>query len=177
MEYFYHYAIGDDLINTIKKEVDDVVKASQLLVNKKTYNISTCIGDQYHLNTKSTLGMIPQAIKTIKGVIAHCLKEEVIHVNNCWTVYGKKGGYHTVHRHNDLEDFCSVLYLEVQEEDDPTSQGAFFYFIDGECRRHEPMTGDLLIFPATMWHGTYPQGRDHRHTLNIDFGKNETVLQ
>ncbi|WLW37196.1 putative 2OG-Fe(II) oxygenase [Synechococcus phage S-MS29] len=177
MEYFYHYAIGDDLVKKIKKEVDDAVNASRLLVNRETWDISTCIGDQYHLNTKETVAMLPQAIKTIKEVIAHCLKEETLYVSNCWTVYGKKGGYHTVHRHNVLEDMCSVLYLEVEKEENPSSQGAFYFFIDGECRRHEPMTGDLLIFPATMWHGTYPQGRDHRHTLNIDFSKDETLLQ
>ena len=87
-----------------------------------------------------------------------------------WSVYGNHGGYHTIHRHNDVDcdDISTVLYLSVSEND-IHNPGSFFAIINNNVVTHQPGVGDLLIFPVGILHGTYPQGNGLRQTLSNDF--------
>ena len=103
-------------------------------------------------------------IEKIKQVSNQIKKVELI---ASWTCIGKKGTYHTAHKHNTNDDLVAVLYLACPEATYP--DGAIYFIENNEVYRHMPVTGDLLIFPATTIHGTYPQGEGLRQTLNMDF--------
>lgn len=175
--YFFHYALDDNTIQQIKDEVDNAVVKSNYYVDDKVSDISTTKGKQYHLNDAGAIEYIPTALCKLNEIIYHALPVSNCVLKSAWTVYGEKGAFHTVHRHNDLADICTLVYLDVEKEELPHKHGAFFYFLDGECKTHHPMTGDVLIFPATMWHGTYPQSTDSRHTLNMDFSYEGNIYQ
>lgn len=105
-----------------------------------------------------------------KGLISN---NERLEVCNLWTVIGARGTFHRIHRHNELgiRHYSIVLYTHVDDSDDELS-GAFYAVLntDGENDYIEfaPETGDILMFPVWMPHGTYPQTTEHRQTLNID---------
>jgi len=87
---------------------------------------------------------------------------------SAWTVLGYKNSYHTLHKHNNKQNHVSsVLYLNVKKV------GSFYYVYkkneEIKCGTHKPHIGDLLIFPVWLWHGTYPQSKGLRQTLNLDF--------
>jgi hypothetical protein len=175
--YFFHYALDNNIVEKMREEVNLAVKETKFYVDDSIYNISTTKGSQYHLNDERSIKYLEVTLSKLSEIVRHSLNPKNACVSSAWTVYGKKGSFHTVHRHNDLADICTVVYLDVEKEKNPEKYGAFFYFIDGDCKTHHPMTGDVLIFPATMWHGTYPQDADNRHTLNIDFSHEINIQQ
>ena len=172
MEYFYHYQLCDDKIKEMRDEINQVVERYS---DKVEGNISTMYSNQYHLNDECR-GKFPISLQVLKDIIADCLGETNVYMSNGWTVYGKRGGYHVVHRHNleskDIKDICTVTYLDVGEEDE-WHCGNLFFFIKGEARNFTPSTGDVIVFPGSMYHGTYPQTSEMRQTLNIDFNRSE----
>ena len=102
------------------------------------------------------------------------LENELKHKSS-WTVYGQEGSYHTTHNHlqkgfesRSLSQVSTVLYLDC-----PTyhSHSGLFYafFRSNQLILKEPEIGKLIIFPSWIYHGTYPQSKGLRHTLNIDF--------
>ena len=169
MHYFYHYKLEDWKILELKQEIDQVVKDYSNLVDPSVYNISTKNGDQYHLN-HDCVGKYPKSEQTMREIIKDCLGKTAIQIANAWTVYGKKGGWHSIHNHSEYtgNDICTVTYLDVGQET-IREAGNFFYFDGKVPQKFTPSTGDVVIFPASMYHGTYPQSSDNRQTLNIDF--------
>ena len=95
-----------------------------------------------------------------------------------WTVYGRLGGYHTVHnhvgQHGKLDHVSVVIYLETPDLTGWQQKGQFYYFLldNNEIKYHEiqPEKGMMIVMPTKTLHGTYPQPRGLRHTLNLDFG-------
>jgi hypothetical protein len=52
--------------------------------------------------------------------------------------------------------------------------GNFYYFLNKRenlllFNSIYPKTNDFFIFPSWIWHGSYPQVKGIRQTLNIDF--------
>tara|TARA_R100001463_G_scaffold21796_1_gene52365 strand:+ start:52 stop:528 length:477 start_codon:yes stop_codon:yes gene_type:complete len=84
-----------------------------------------------------------------------------------WTVYGRKGSYHTIHRHNEKHypHLATVIYLKVPKKE----PGDFTYILNEGYDFITPKEGDIFIFPIHIIHGTYPQGEGLRQTLNLDF--------
>lgn len=133
-------------------------------------------GQQYDLADKINTTLKP-IINTYKMLIFLRLKKRVNPLS-AWTVLGAEGCYHTVHRHNKkgLNHLSTVLYLntaESTEKDDEDSRGCFYYFeyINNDINivTIKPEAGDLFIFPIDTYHGSYPQAKGLRQTLNIDF--------
>lgn len=94
---------------------------------------------------------------------------------SCWTVIGKEGTYHRLHKHNDvnLNHISTVIYLTVLESKIET-EGAFYAVLKNEKNENDfieykPDTADMLIFPIWILHGTYPQSTELRQSLNIDY--------
>jgi len=118
-------------------------------------------------------------IKSIKKTIINSFNQRFnnkINLNllNAWTVLGQKGSYHILHRHNSCENIhiASVLYLNVPKKS--SNEEGCFYFCFRQKNEivpyyHKPKKGDLLIFPIWLWHGSYPQNKGLRQTLNLDF--------
>ena len=101
-------------------------------------------------------------------------------LNNAWTVIGHVNSFHAVHRHknNPENTISTVMYLSAPPKDlnDPKlmDRGEFYYVINNKDNRLlfnsvYPRTNDFFIFPCWIWHGTYPQIKGIRQTLNIDF--------
>lgn len=175
MEYFYHYKLTPEKLDILKKEVNCAVENTQLFVDPIDDNISTQISPQYHFNDPDGIQYLPMTIQTIGDIVCDSrkVKEHALSLVSAWTVYGKKGGYHTVHKHSgQQQNVCTVTYLDVQPEEYPLRNGTFFFFIGGELKEMAPESGDIYIFSNNMYHGTYPQDRDHRHTLSMDWHEN-----
>jgi hypothetical protein len=168
MEYFYHYQLSVNKVKELKEEIDHVVQSHSDKLDPSVFSISTQNGDQYHLN-HNCRSKYPKSEQTLKDIIFECLEQTNLYIANAWAVYGKKGGYHTIHSHNPhvTQDICTVTYLEVGDEEKPG--GDFYYIMNGEAKHFTPSTGDVLVFPTFLYHGTYPQTSDIRQTLNVDF--------
>lgn len=137
---------------------------SDELLDQST-NKSTRKGIQYELYPPPK--KISSLVSFVQKQVTVTLKSSVELVS-AWTIYGEENTYHSCHRHNTNDDICTVFYLDVNYEPNK-DDGYLYFFKDGECHHHEPKKGDLLIFPATMYHGTYPQPPGQRQTLNMDF--------
>jgi len=149
-----------------KNLIDQLIKKESIEpidnANKSTVN-----GTQYLLFEQ--IAGLTEVVQLIQAKILKYLHLKTT-VASAWTVLGEKGGYHVCHKHNDTDDISTVLYLAVPEETN-NKQGAIYFFAENNLNVHIPKVGELLIFPVTMHHGTYPQGEGLRQTLNIDFKK------
>ena len=172
---YYIDKIEDFIMALFKIENVDEYKTliGNLIVEENLEDISkeytTKYGVQYNLyhSERAREALTPLTnviIEKIKQVSNQIKKVELI---ASWTCIGKKGTYHTAHKHNTNDDLVAVLYLACPEATYP--DGAIYFIENNEVYRHMPETGDLLIFPATTIHGTYPQGEGLRQTLNMDF--------
>ena len=122
--------------------------------------------------------MLDDIINTIKNQLHNIdyLKGKKIEPSLGWTVYGEHHGYHEVHNHLNRGlpyDISTVLYLKTPSITGYTNKGQFYYFLldNDEIKYHElePVEGMLVIMPTRTLHGSYPQPRGLRHTLNFDF--------
>ena len=110
---------------------------------------------------------------------------DVIEVNNlkptsCWSVSGEEGSYHRIHRHlpfdgEDVEKtnrVSTVLYSDAPSQT-KIADGDFYFVIKegNEIKSYsiEPKVGDFIVMSANVFHGTYPQSKGLRRTLNMDF--------
>lgn len=108
--------------------------------------------------------------RILKELIAHN-KVKIsasLHIESTWTVLTYENGFHRIHRHNFNNDIASVLYLSLSETTF-YKPATFYAIINNVVEEIQPKLGDLYIFPVHLLHGTYPQGKGIRHTLNIDF--------
>jgi|TARA_R100000081_G_C4752883_1_gene135397 hypothetical protein len=122
---------------------------------------STVKGTDYHLMDKSDelCDIIP---------MYEAIMERKLRLRNAWTVYGQEGSYHLIHRHHFSADFiCTVLFLDTSGISTPN--GDFYAVLNNDVYQYSPQKGDLLIFSSDVCHGTYPQVKGLRHTLNLDF--------
>lgn len=102
---------------------------------------------------------------------------------NGWTVVGRENSYHKIHKHNlgRFDGISTVLYLNVPETNNENlpenniylvtnlNQKNPFYLQNNDVTHINPEVGKLLIFPDWVLHGTYPQTKGIRQTLNIDY--------
>ena len=80
----------------------------------------------------------------------------------------------TICRHHCTADFlCTVLFLDTSGISTPN--GDFYAILNNDVYQYSPQKGDLLIFTSDVCHGTYPQVKGLRHTLNLDFNPHTAV--
>lgn len=167
----------------IKEKIEDI-DIFQIIVDQSCQGVqsntegksTSAEGRQYDLTDK-----INTTLKPIIGIYNMIFLGHQIRANPliAWTVVGEEGCYHTVHRHNNdrsLNHISTVLYLQIAEnteKDDKDHRGGFYYFDyindDINIVTIKPQVGDLFLFPIVMFHGSYPQAKGFRQTLNIDF--------
>jgi len=158
----------------IKKEIN--IKNFDTIINNS-------IIEKDDLTLKSTRGVLSEQYDLFDNreklnIIVEEIKNELKKINKdfdynlvaAWTVIGKENSYHEVHRHNNV---ATVLYLNVPERNMHQS-GDFYYFIKDSfnnisCEIISPKKGTLIIMPIDLLHGSYPQSKGKRQTLNLDF--------
>lgn len=113
---------------------------------------------QYHLNGYR---------KDLQFIIDDLTPKDSI-VYNIWSCIGSEGCYHDLHQHSkDTEDReAMILYLSVSDKD-----GDFIYINNDKKFNIKPEIGMKLTFPVDTLHGSTPQGKGFRQTLNIDYIK------
>jgi hypothetical protein len=153
---------------------------NNIVVNNKLRRINTEIGDYSTITGSQYLlsdyeDDLFEIIDYYENEIFKC---ELI-LNDAWVIYGTEGTFHTVHTHtsdqNDVLDNekCTVLYLQTNKDQYPFS--CFYAYLENNnginpyIYTHCPAKGDLLFFSPTTLHGTYPQRKGLRQTLNMDF--------
>ena len=177
-DWFIQETISNDKVDQIKNEIEKVIITNNIESNTHLtsstgnidqYNLIHHIGQTYIIDELSEL--IFNKLQERKLVI----KNNELSRQQCWTVIGNEGSYHTVHSHNAsfIKAIVCVFYLEVPEkdhEDIHNRSGNFFMFSRrNQLMEFSPKVGDFLVFPTWIYHGTYPQLKGSRQTLNIDY--------
>tara|TARA_R110000751_G_C13756252_1_gene478776 strand:- start:78 stop:638 length:561 start_codon:yes stop_codon:yes gene_type:complete len=174
------------IINKINKQNIEthINKIVQKLDPQPTDNITTHGkgSKQYSLYKHIKDSKFVDEIKDrIEKLLFDRFKEKVtINLVSSWTVYGQEHGYHVLHKHAYKKDkvmnIASVVYLSVPEpvEEPRLKETNNFYCILNNNNQityytYKPAVEDILIFPIWLWHGSYPQSKGLRHTLNLDF--------
>jgi hypothetical protein len=155
--YLLERFISDTESDEIKSVIDKLIVDCP----RPSWYQSTVNGEDYHLLAKKDeMHDIISLYETIVGT--------KLDLQNAWTVYGQEGTYHTIHRHAKKPDFiCTVLFLDTTGVSTPN--GDFYAVLNNEVYQFSPRKGDMLIFSSDVCHGTYPQVKGLRHTLNLDF--------
>lgn len=103
---------------------------------------------------------------------------------NCWSVVGEENSFHCVHSHNGInKGIATVLYLKIPDTNEADKKenniflilnsnanpSPFIYYNPPGHIDINPEVGKLLIFPDWILHGSYPQTKGVRQTLNLDY--------
>ncbi len=101
-------------------------------------------------------------------------------LESIWTIIGEENSYCMIHDHTNISGISIVLYLQVPPicPDDyfDKSRGQIYFVLDSDSLDDvesrvvniTPTLGKILIFPNWLLHGTYPQMKGSRQTLNIN---------
>lgn len=190
--------LNEDLLNEIKTFFDGDTKDFHKIMHEETERYSTTGNAmQYWILHEGVYCLEPSLDKEYNQIeqkykkevlgrlkAAELLRESVkAELHAAWTVVGQEGSYHTVHTHGDglVGGLSTVLYLNVPESDEDSVANEIYlvlnakpssrYFVD-DCLNIvnvKPKDGTLLIFPPHIPHGTYPQSKGIRQTLNIEY--------
>jgi len=164
--------------NNYKKIINKKIKSlKEVDLNKKSTEGSK--SKQYDLfeifKNDPTLYYIIEELKKhiVEYLISRINYKYDLNFISAWTVIGKRGSYHTVHKHNDkIPHIATVLYLDTPKNR-VNYEGVFYFFINSNnnIKYYEiiPKTNDFIIMPIWIHHGVYPQGNGNRQTLNVDF--------
>jgi len=142
-----------------------------LLKSKSTQGINSFQIELTNIDELSKL-----FLEAMKGVI----ETNNLKPTSCWSVSGEEGSYHRIHRHmpfngEDVEKtnrISTILYLDIPSKTN-VADGDFYFVVkeNNEIKSYsiEPKVGDFIIMSANVFHGTYPQSKGLRRTLNMDF--------
>jgi hypothetical protein len=163
-----HDSRGPSMVRGRVKECKNLKKADLTNLSTTGYNV-----EQYYLIENESLfrNIQNKVIEQFKRYMNNDFK-----LKSSWTILGEENSYHTVHKHHDAINFiASVLYLEVPPNPDIHRSGGFYYFLNrnkGKGIKNleiYPQIGDLIFMPVHILHGSYPQSKGLRQTLNMDF--------
>lgn len=118
--------------------------------------------------------------------LQNLLKYENLKLNlvSSWTVVGEENTYHKLHDHSGgFDGFSAVIYIRVPQLSGTDSYHSnrinfvmhadpYSKFLVNESPNIisiDPNVGKILIFPRHMIHGTYPQPKGIRQTLNLEY--------
>lgn len=158
-------------VSSYKKIIDDITK--EMISDKEGVSTQGEKSKQFYFKNHEKLSNI---VPDIKNLINNSLKYFDLKLSSAWTVYGEKYGFHKIHRHNHENNnhLATVLFLDVPKIVDPDLPGELFFITRDkdnnlEYNKFSPKIGDFFIFPIHVLHGTYPQSKGIRQTLNLDF--------
>jgi hypothetical protein len=162
-------------IEKIKNQIKQKIK-KQIPIDLKEKSTKGIKSKQYELFNNFLLKDNSNIVKYVKDSIKNSInknfnKNYTLKLISAWTILGKENGYHTMHKHNDKEKnhISSILYLNVPKKFSGNFYCVFKKNDEINYFDHVPKNGQLIIFPVWIFHGTYPQGKGSRHTLNLDF--------
>jgi hypothetical protein len=177
-DWFIQESISKDKVEEIKYEIKNVISKNNIQSN---IHLTSSTGNIEQYNLVNHIGQ-SYIIDDLSKLIFNKLQERKLIMKNndlvrqqCWTAIGKKGAYHTVHSHNTqiMRAVVCVFYLQTPNKDQNDihdRSGNFFMFSRrNELMEFSPKEGDYIIFPTWIYHGTYPQSKGYRQTLNIDY--------
>ena len=153
--------------------IDNLVKDMKP-INDERYSTRGLNAKQYDLyDFKDSISTI---VDHVKIELKKIFNKPFYNLVAAWTVYSEENSYHLVHRHNyeNSNHISSVLYLSIPDNINLHQSGNFYYFMKNKDNNISynhitPKLGDLFFLPANMFHGTYPQAKGLRQTLNLDF--------
>jgi len=140
-------------------------------INSKQYDLMSCLESIHDVKLKIQ-DKIVYSLKKNNFVS----KESQLNIKSAWTVLGFENCFHTIHKHNlkyMSNHISTVTYLNLPENDE-NRPGNFYAILRDDMGEnydfnHNPSLGEIMIFPVWIYHGTYPQGKGLRQTLNMDF--------
>lgn len=169
-----HFDLFDEEDVTLKSTRGDLSKQYRIFLNEPE--------DLYKFNDrlKIVLPFLYEISKTVSEILKeHFNETRNLNLDAMWMVMGENGGYHRVHHHNhrnqNFDRVAVVVYLKIPDN----NIGDIFNILhknNGETIdviETTPKEGDILIFPKQVLHGTYPQSKGLRQTLNFDFNLGE----
>jgi len=155
--FLHERFIDDELTDQIKLLIDNLISSC----SSPSWYKSTVNGKDYVLMQKE------KELSFIVSIYENILNLK-LKLQNAWTIYGEEGTYHTIHRHSQESKYiCTVLFLDTSGVSTPN--GDFYAVVHNQPYQYSPKKGDLLIFSSDVCHGTYPQSKGLRQTLNLDF--------
>lgn len=182
MDWIKKTEISQEMSTRLKTEIDETIKNNKIPnstlgksttgVNSKQFNLF-----EYKTNLSKVIDCINPIVENHLKLNGLLKSENSLKITSMWTVLGNEGCFHTIHNHNkrNINHISTVTYLEISKNN-IFQPGSFFSILKGPEENtvfeHHPNKGDILIFPVWVLHGTYPQGRGLRQTLNIDFAIN-----
>ena len=109
------------------------------------------------------------------------IKDESLDYEGIWSIIGNEGSYCMIHDHTNISGISAVLYLQTPGYDPQhhleDAQGQIYFVLNSDNSEDFeskvchilPDVGKVLIFPNWLLHGTHPQAKGDRQTLNINF--------
>jgi hypothetical protein len=187
------YNSHEDWLVVSKISTNDVIflkKMVDTLVDK--FNIESCTHnksttgegarqyDLFNYMNDSCFGL--PLVDKVRAELQNVLERENrgnkdIHLRSAWTVFGYENSFHSIHKHNQkvyYNHIATVIYLDVPDVVDKNRSGAFYAVLQDYKKEnytfvHRPVVGNMLTFPIWICHGSEPQPRGLRQTLNLDF--------
>lgn len=162
-----------------KDTIDNIIQSKNItssILNKSTTGVSS---KQYEL--VEYLKNLENITKVIQNKVKDALAKNNItnlpfdlKVINAWTIMGYEYCFHKIHRHGVLNNHIStVMYLNLSENTEDMPGNFYAILQDDKCMNfhyeRSPQLGELIVFPVSVFHGTYPQGKGLRQTLNVEF--------
>lgn len=109
------------------------------------------------------------------------LENPSLRFESIWSIIGDENSYCGIHDHPNINGLSAVLYLQVPENKSENhlnqSRGQIYFVLDSDSLNDKfdsrvvhitPDVGKLLVFPNWVLHGTYPQIKGVRQTLNTN---------
>lgn len=182
-DFFIKTNIDISKLKIFNKVVNNLInKKNKIDIVKKSTRGKKSIQYDFSKNKEQLISIEKEILNKLKEI--DFKKENLLEENknysnfkliSAWTVLGKENSYHEVHRHNEniKNHLATVLYLNMPKKNNMHQTGDFFCFLrkdNGiEYIKVNPKQGDLFIMPVQILHGSYPQSKGLRQTLNMDF--------
>ena len=152
-----------------------------------------------NIKNKKWLGLLSEFNDVVTHTVKNAFNKQdsfSLKMLKSWAIEGGKNTYHTLHYHlphdtrekvasliaekddSGLTKYVSVVcYLSVPDlpvTDLERQSGRFVYIKVNdlgipEPRHVQPQIGDVLVFPSSLLHGSYPHSKGLRQTFSCDY--------
>ncbi len=148
----------------LHEEIVDLTSRSTRGINSKQF-------------TFKNLNKLEEIVKIIQEKLTQLDSSKTYNLLSAWTVIGDENAYHKAHKHNEnVNHIATITYLNVPPANFHQSGDFYYFYNDNNIIQKgtiSPVKGSLIIMPINLFHGTYPQAKGKRQTLNLDFEIND----